>query len=259
MPSKLVKLTVVSDLTCPYCYIGHKELNSAVAEVKQQNPNLSVEIEYRPFFLHPYIKDDEPIDKMPWFLAKFGQENAELMIQRTTARGKECGIDFKPGGLICSTSRAHKLLYKAWKIGGQPTQQALLDALFKANFYNKIDISNKHVLAAIGEKAGVMSNQKILDYLSSDEDVQAINDMAEQARAGGVTGVPVTVIDGKWLINGGQSKEVYLQIFNKMAKCCAEGNSTCDKAGGPAASVLTDNNAICEFAPENQQCVATSA
>lgn len=110
MPPKLVKLTVVSDLTCPYCYIGtshdqltlfyplilspgHKELNSAVAEVKKQNPDLTVEIEYRPFFLHPYIKDDEPVDKMPWFIAKFGQENAERMIQRTIARGKECGID----------------------------------------------------------------------------------------------------------------------------------------------------------------------
>ena len=70
----------------------------------------------------------------------------------------------KPGGLICSTSRAHKLLYKAWNIGGQTIQQALLDGLFKANFYNKIDISNKHVLAAIGEKAGVMSKQEVRNF-----------------------------------------------------------------------------------------------
>jgi predicted DsbA family dithiol-disulfide isomerase len=254
MPSKLVKVTVVSDLICPYCYIGQKELNSAVAEVKQQNPNLSVEIEYRPFFLHPYVKDDEPIEKIPWFISKFGKENTELMLQRVSARGKECGIDFKQGGLICSTFRAHKLLYKAWNIGGQTTQQALLDGLFKANFYDKIDISNKNILAAIGEKAGVLSKQEIVDYLSSDEDVQVINDMAEQSREAGVTGVPVTVIDGKWLIRGGQSKEVYQQIFKKMAKCCGEGDSVCDKA---APAIPTDANAVCGFNADNQKCVAT--
>lgn len=84
--------------------------------------------------------------------------------------------------------------------------------------------------------------------------------MVAQARAGGVTGVPVTVVDGKWAISGGQSKDVYLQVgliisfrgsthevycqvFKKMAACCKSGTAKC--AGGPVTNVETDPEATC--------------
>lgn len=117
---------------------------------------------------------------------------------------------------------------------------------------------------------------KVLEYLESDEDEKAIEDMVAQARAGGVTGVPVTVIDGKWAISGGQSKDVYLQVshapifllssvqiflfqvFAKMAACCKSGGAGKCPSNGPVTNVETDDNATCAL-QENRNCVTTTA
>jgi len=241
MAAKQVKLTVVSDLTCPWCYIGQRDLFAAVEEVTRSNPNISFEIEYRPFRLHPSIKDDDPLDKQTWAINRFGEEKLRALVERVTERAKECNLDLKFEGKLCSTVRAHRLLLKAWKLGGQNTQQKLLDGLFKASFEMSLEISNLDVLATIAQEAGIMNKQQALEYLRSDEDQQEVYDMVEQARARGVTGVPFMIIDGKWCISGGQAKDVYLQIFKKLAAC-----SGCNGAGGPE-TVKTDLNAACHL------------
>jgi predicted DsbA family dithiol-disulfide isomerase len=254
MAVKHVKLTVVSDLTCPWCYIGQRDLFAAIEEVTRTNPNISFGVEYRPFILHPSVKDDEPLDKRTWAIKRFGEEKLRALLERVTERAKECNLELNFDGKICSTLRAHRLLLRAWKLGGQNTQQKLLDGLFKASFEEALDISNLDVLATIAQEAGVMNKPEALNYLNSDEDLQEVDDMVEQARAGGVSGVPVMVIDGKWAISGGQAKDVYLQIFQKLATC-----SGCN--GGPE-SVQTDSNASCHVsAPtrDNDSCVATTA
>jgi predicted DsbA family dithiol-disulfide isomerase len=253
MPAKQIKLKVVSDLTCPWCYIGQRELLDAVDEVTKTHSNISFEIEYRPFRLNPSFKDDEPVDKMPWFFNKFGEEKARALLARVDNRAKECNIEIKIGGKLCSTTRAHRLLLKAWKVGGQSTQQTVLDAIFKAYFGELLDISNVDILATVAQDAGLMDKQEALEYLKSDEDLKEVDDLVEEARAGGVSGVPVTVIDDKWAISGGQSKDVYLQIFKKLATCCGSSR-------GPG-NVQMDANASCSITPpeDSNACVATTA
>jgi len=228
---------------------------AAADEVTKANSNMTFEIEFRPFRLHPTLKDDQPQEKLPWLISKFGEDKIGELLARVADRAKECNLDLKLNGKMCSTTRAHRLLLKAWKVGGQNTQQNVLVALFKAYFNEVLDISNVDVLATVAQEAGLMNRQEALKYLDSDQELQEVDDMVEQARAGGVSGVPVTVIDGKWAISGGQSKDVYLQIFKKLAACCGAGGP-----GGPP-NVHMDSNASCNLAvsEDRNSCVATTA
>jgi len=238
MPAKLVKLTIVSDVACPWCYIGQKEVIGAIDDVTTSFPNISFEVEYRPYRLNPSVHDDEPQDKLAWLIKKFGVEKTNMIQDRIAARAKQCGLDIKvTAGKLCSTFRAHKLLFKAWKVGGQKTQQAMLSGIFKAYFTDVADISDKGVLADIAEKAGVLGRKEALKYLESEEDCQTVVEMMDQARANGVSGVPLMIIDGKWAISGGQSKDVYLQIFKKLA--------ICNGGGSPPHTIETDSDATC--------------
>jgi predicted DsbA family dithiol-disulfide isomerase len=85
-------------------------------------------------------------------------------------------------------------------------------AIFTASMEEGQDVADPEVLADIAVKCGVMSREDALAFLESDELAKEVEDMSNAARAKGITGVPVVVIDGKWAVSGGQSSEVYVQV-----------------------------------------------
>ena len=136
------------------------------------------------------------------------------------------------GGILVNTDRAHRLAYRAWKKGGQSLQQTVLSNLFHALIIDRKDVSNINILSEIAEASCLMSKNEVrptilhvefechlthppiqaIAYLKSDKDVQEVDDQIEEVRKGGINGVPVVIIDGKWAISGGQTRDVYLQV-----------------------------------------------
>jgi len=218
----VIKLTVVNDLICAFCYIGHYELNDALNRVAKM-PDLDVqfEIEYRPFRLinTACICEKSKVDKKTFFLAKLGQEKLEAMGQTVKKWTDEKGIVIDFNGVISQTTRAHRLSRKAYHLGGQRYQLPLINGIFKAFCGESKDIGDVDVLADLAEQVGMMSKDEAIKFLESDELLDEVTEMAENARASGISGIPVTVIDGKWAVSGGQSSDVYFQIFKKLATC----------------------------------------
>jgi len=221
MSKRLVKLIVLSDFGCPWCFVGHRELQTAIAQCA--NLPISFEVEYRPFILHatlPY----EVADKDEFVAKKIGRERWEAGKRMAMERGEAAGITFSFGGPVSLTISAHRLIAKAYEIGGPAAQSALMTPIFRAYQENELDISDPEVLADVAEQAAVlgMSREEVLCFLNSDECVAKVNNQVAEARAKGVTGVPFTIIDGKWAVSGGQSAPVYVKIFSKLAETPAE-------------------------------------
>jgi len=79
------------------------------------------------------------------------------------------------------------------------------------------DIADINVLAELAESTGTMSKAEAVAFLESDELEKEVNTMCDEARSKGITGVPMTIIDGKWAVSGGQSSDVFIQIFKKLS------------------------------------------
>lgn len=91
-PPRLVKLMIVSDFSCPWCYIGHKAIDAAIAKCKAHNLPLEFDIEYRPYLLNSQMGEDEVYERQKWFLAKFGPERAATMVKVFSDRAKDLGL-----------------------------------------------------------------------------------------------------------------------------------------------------------------------
>ncbi|KAI0787780.1 thioredoxin-like protein [Fomes fomentarius] len=215
MQSGVVSLIVISDIVCPWCYIGLRELQKAIRDVA--DCNLKIKVEHRPFFLHPTAAEDYASDKHTWYEEKFGTEKLDQIKSVVTSRAKEVGIEIVFDGFMCQTIRAHRLSRKAYEVGGQEVQEKYLDVIFHAYFTEGKNICDYDVLGELAEQAGVMSKEEAIEYLKSPEHGAEVEQMAMDARKKGVTGVPFTIINGKWAVSGGQSAEVYAQIFRKLA------------------------------------------
>lgn len=239
MSTRVVKVTVINDLICPNCYIGFQELLLAV----QQCTNLPItfDIEYRPFCLNSNIPEDTTIDKKPFYADKYGAENVKAKNEALLDWGREIGLDLNfEDGVISSTVRAHRLSVKAYRLGGQLLQIPLLAAIFKAYTIDSKDIGSLDVLGDAAESAGVMSKEQAIEFLKGDELKDEVMKMTEVAKAKGVKGVPLVIIDGRWAVSGGQRAEIFVQIFKKLA---AAATATADVAQSPLPTPLIEARA----------------
>lgn len=134
-------------------------------------------------------------------------------------------------GVIAQTTLAHRLLLKAWNLGGQRLQLPLVNTLFKDYFSDGLNVADESILAKAAADHGVMSESEVrpslsfvprrhidrfplqtLEFLRSDECLKEVEQMMIDVRKKGVTGVPFVVIDSKWAVSGGQSAETYVQV-----------------------------------------------
>ncbi|KAH9972109.1 thioredoxin-like protein [Lactifluus volemus] len=221
MDKRLVKLIVISDFACPWCFVGHRELQTAISQCA--NLPVSFEIEYRPFILHPSLPS-EVLDKNDFVPKKIGRERWEDGKRMATERGESVGINFSFGGPVSLTISAHRLVAKAYEIGGPAAQAAVITPIFRAYHENELDISDPEVLADAAQQADIMSSrEEALSFLKSDECLEKVNRQVAEAREKGVTGVPFTIIDGKWAVSGAQSAPVFVKVRNRDSRFFAYG------------------------------------
>lgn len=143
-----------------------------------------------------------------------------------TERGKDWGINFDYTGPMRNTFLSHRLVEKAYRVGGEETQRALIEGIFAGYFEQKKDIGDEGYLAEQGVAAKVFgTTEEALAFLRSDELKLEVCAQVRRAQALGITGVPFVVINGKYAVSGAQEPEAFIDIFKTIA--C--GQCPCDK------------------------------
>lgn len=208
----MIKVEVWSDINCPYCYIGKRNLEKALEKFPRAE---SVEVEWRSFELDPYSNPPKGADQTELIARKYGKDRAwvESMNARITEMGRECGIEFHLDRTIPANSfRAHKLLHLAQYYG---IQNDMKEALLRARFTEGKDINDENVLISIGEglKLDPVEVKGVLEGKRFDQEVR---DDEEKASRLGIRGVPFFVINQTDALSGAQPPEAFLEVLESM-------------------------------------------
>jgi predicted DsbA family dithiol-disulfide isomerase len=191
-----LRLEVVSDVICPWCFIGKRRLEKALAAV----PGLAVDVVWRPFELNPDMPV-EGIERRAYRLAKFGSpERAQMLDARVTAAAASEGLAFRLDAIprTPNTVKAHRLI---WLAGREGVQDAVVERLFNAYFIEGQDIGDSRVLAAQGVAAG-LDAAVVEDLLATDLGVEEVRSEAAAALRLGIHAVPTFVLDGRPAFEG---------------------------------------------------------
>jgi predicted DsbA family dithiol-disulfide isomerase len=202
-----MRIDVVADTTCPWCFIGKRRLERALASRPQHN----VEIAWRPYFLNPDVPA-EGADRASYVARRLGgRERAARLFASVAEVGAGEKIDFRFDRIarVPNTLHSHRLIHYADDTG---RQGAVVEALFRGHFLEGRDIGDLDVLADIADAAG-LARADALAYLRSGIDAEAIVAGDEKARALGVTGVPCFIIERRYAVSGAQLPEVFHQVF----------------------------------------------
>lgn len=210
-----IVIDVVSDMVCPWCYVGKARLDLAIAEILDE---VSVDINWRPYRLNPDYPPEGVNQKAELEKKLGGKDKVEQAHEMLTQLGKEVGIafDFDAIKIGPNTLDAHRLSLWA-HAEGREFQDKVVNELFRANFEQGLNIGDHTVLADIGETAG-MNRDVVTKLLASDADKDTIVAEIDAAQQMGVSGVPFFILDQKYAVSGAQSKEVLINALRDIAR-----------------------------------------
>lgn len=208
----MVKLDIISDPICPWCYIGETLLNQALND----RPNHPFTIEWHPFQLNPDMPA-EGMERRKYLETKFGgKEGAVRAYAPVMERAEAAGLDinFEAIKRTPNTLDAHRLAHWA---GIEQRQVPVMLKLFKAYFEDGRDIGDHEVLADIADDAG-MDAAVVLKLLKSDSDAEDIRKRDTAFREMGITGVPTFIVAGKHAVPGCQPKDLWLKVIDDITE-----------------------------------------
>ena len=208
--SEPVKLDIMSDPICPWCYIGKAYLDRALAAA----PDHPFVIEWHPFQLNPDMPSDG-MDRRAYLEGKFGgQEAAVKAYMPVVENAEKAGlkIDFEGMKRTPNTLNAHRLIHWA---GIEGRQTAAISALFKAYFVECRDIGDTEVLADIADSIE-MDAAVVTRLLGTDSDTQDIRDRDAHSRSMGINSVPTFIVGGKHAVPGAQPPELWAKVIAEV-------------------------------------------
>jgi predicted DsbA family dithiol-disulfide isomerase len=230
---KVIRIDVVSDVVCPWCYIGKRRLEKAI-EGTQVSGNVQVkdiEIIYRSYQLDPSVPK-EGIDFQTYMENRFGTGFVSKFHQVEQAAQTE-GLDFDFSSLpkAINTFTLHRILTIAMQEG---IQTEVKEAFMKAYFIDRQDLTQENILVELLEKYG-WSAEKTLEIINSDVATDEVKEEMNYYRQLGVTGVPFFIFNQKYAVSGAQPAEVFMEILEKVSKEIAVemvAGEVCDVDGG---------------------------
>lgn len=214
--SNTVTIDVVSDNVCPFCFVGKRSMEQALASVKASHPDTHFDVRWHPFFLNA----DSPVEgrnKREAYIAKFGEERVKQMEPYMVQVGRQAGIEFSYGGNTGNTLRSHRLVEWAFTQGGAAAQDRVVEAMFQGYFEKEQDITSISFLAAVAHTAGLDAAQAE-EYLRSDEGaLEVLEEERAWRRQHRITGVPFFVIDGSDTLSGAQQPAIFAEALERAA------------------------------------------
>ncbi len=202
-------IDMVSDVVCPWCFIGKRRLEKAIA----LKPDISVAVHFRPYFLNPWVPR-EGMSREEYLTTKFGSPEryraiAQRVAQAAAAEGLSYvldGIKRQPNTLDC-----HRLILWAGDDAGR-MKQRLMDLYFTEGG----DLSDREVLVRAAAACG-LDGERVRSRLASDEDVARVEREANSAKDAGIDGVPCFVFGGVLAVSGAQPPEHLAQAIERAA------------------------------------------
>jgi predicted DsbA family dithiol-disulfide isomerase len=191
-------IDIVSDVVCPWCYLGKRRLEEALQKLGRTDAT----VRWRPFQLDESIPE-QGLDRQAYMRGKFGDlSRLQSVHDRLVAYGKDVGAayDFEAITRAPNTLKAHRLIRWAGEAG---VQDAVVDRLFRAYFEQGQDIGDIATLADIAADSG-LDREEIARRLASDEDEQAAQSEIDAWRRAGVTGVPFFIFNEKLAVPGAE-------------------------------------------------------
>ena len=211
-----VRIDVVSDVVCPWCFIGKRRLEKALAIAS----DVPVEVHWRPYFLNDWIPV-EGIGRDQYLTTKFGSpERYQGIAQRVRAAAAAEGLDYAVDKISRQTNTrdAHRLIRWADGIGkAADMKQRLMDLYFTEG----ADLSNRAVLVQAAADVG-LDPEDVRAALDSNKDIAEIEQEVEAAKEAGIQGVPYFILDGKYAISGAQAPEALAQAIEQVSAQAAE-------------------------------------
>jgi predicted DsbA family dithiol-disulfide isomerase len=200
MAKQQLLVDVVSDVICPWCFLGKRRLDKARSLV----PDVDVSVRWRPFFLDPTIPA-EGIDRQEYMLKKFGAERLKTIHDPLKAAGEVDGVPYRFDKITRTpnTLNAHRVIRWA---ALSDNQQEVVEALFAAYWSDGRDLGDTDTLADIGGRCG-MEVATLKRDLSSDRDKLEVLQEVQQAQSMGIQGVPTFIMAQRFGVSGAQSAE----------------------------------------------------
>ena len=205
-----MRVSIVSDTICPWCYIGKRRFERARA-----GRPVDLAVEWRPFQLNPDMPADG-VDRQRYMVAKFGSEERVAEIFGTIEQAGEAeGIQFVFDRIARTpnTVDSHRLIEYA---GQQGVQDQVVEALFRRYFEQGEDIGDGSVLAAAGVDGG-LDEEAVESFLAGTEGAEHVRRESEAASRMGISGVPCFIFEGKYAVSGAQPPDVFERVFELAA------------------------------------------
>ena len=213
-----LSIDIISDVVCPWCYIGKRRLESALKLYRERNPAApEPQVAYHPFELNPDVPR-EGIARADYIAKKFGARGYSAH-DRLLQAGAPLGIPFAFDKIQRqpNTLAAHALIESARRRGVQP---AVKEALMKAFFVDGLDLTDTEILVGVAVQAGL--GRKEAEAAIADEDLRrAVAEEEEKARRMGVQGVPFFILNNRLAVEGAQPPEALLEAMREAASAAA--------------------------------------
>lgn len=209
-----MKVEIWSDIACPWCFIGKRRFETALADFAHKE---DVEVLWRSYQLDPSLPDHYDGTEIQYLSERKGMDPGQLagMLDtvKATAAGEGLSYDFD-SLVVANSFTAHRLIHLAKASGIPGAAAAAKEALLSAHFEKGQDIGSHDVLAAIGTGLG-LDPDLIRTVLAGDDFTEEVRRDIAEAQALGVNGVPFFVLDRKYGISGAQPAEVFSQALNQ--------------------------------------------
>jgi predicted DsbA family dithiol-disulfide isomerase len=211
--SEPITIDVVSDVVCPWCFIGKRRLEKAIAS----RPDLEVQVRFHPYFLNDWVPR-EGISRTEYLTTKFGSpERYNKNVPRMIAAAESEGLTYAPDKIQRqpNTLDCHRLiLWADQQQGNGPRMKQRLMSLY---FAEGADLTDREVLVKAAAECG-LDPDRVRELLASDTDVDTVTQAAEQAKAAGIDGVPTFIFNGVVAVSGAQSPEYLVSAMERSVE-----------------------------------------
>jgi len=216
MPSPHVTVDVVSDVVCPWCFIGKKRIEQAIA----LKPDIPVTLRFHPYFLNDWIPR-EGISREQYLITKFGSvERYAQIAERVKAAAAEEGLVYAPDKISRqpNTTDCHRLILWASKSDNEARMKQRLMELY---FTEGGDLTNNDVLAQAAADVG-LDRAEISRLLTTEQDVDIVGQQAQAAKDSGIDGVPCFIFGGVLAVSGAQAPDYLAGAIERAAEEAAK-------------------------------------